>query len=199
MTGVMISVLCGAERDGWIHPGLAGSLMATIQHSQKLVRPLGVDFIFNVKPISHARNAAVAKFLQSQCEWLVQIDNDQYPRFSILDLIKAAEADGKFIVAAPTPIFKSLGAWNAADDTDNWYRQLPTGWFQPHLIGAGFLATHRAALAKLNQPFFQEPHEDFYFCKKVQAAGLKVWADSRFVCSHFHNVDLLDLMTPRQP
>jgi hypothetical protein len=191
----MVTVLCGAEREGWIHPGLVGSLMAATQDSY--MRPVGVDLIFNIKPVAHARNAAVAKFLQSPCQWLVQIDNDQYPRFRILDLIKAAEAEGKFIVASPTPIFKDLGAWNAADGTGTWYRQLPAGWFEPKLIGAGFLAIHRAVLEKLPQPFFDGPYEDFYFCKKAQEAGLKVWAHSAFVCSHFHNVDLLDLMTPR--
>lgn len=196
---VMITVLCGHERDGWIAPGLLNSLLATLHDNQQQGRTVALDITCAIRPVSAARNHAVAKFLQSPCQWLVQIDNDQFPRFRILDLIKAAEAEGKFIVAAPTPIMKDLGAWNAADETEVWYHQLPRGWFEPRLIGAGFLATHRAALAKLPQPFFDGQYEDFYFCKKAQAAGLKVWADSRFVCSHMKTVDLLDLMTPRNP
>jgi hypothetical protein len=193
-TPVMISVLCGHERDGWIVPGLLNSLLAALHDGQQQGRPVALDITCAIRPVSAARNAAVAKFLQSPCDWLIQIDNDQYPRFRVLDLIKAAEAEGKFIVAAPTPILKDLGAWNVADGPDTWCRKLPAGWFQPHLIGAGFLATHRAALGRLPEPFFDGPYEDFYFCKKAQDAGVKLWANSRFVCGHMHTVDLLSIM-----
>jgi hypothetical protein len=191
---VMISVLCGHERDGWIAPGLLNSLLATLHDGQQQAWPVALDITCAIRPVAAARNAAVAKFMNSPCDWLAMVDNDTIPRFRVLEFIKAAEVEGKFIAAAPTPILKDLGAWNVADGPDTWCRKLPSGWFQPHLIGAGFLAIHRAALGKLSQPFFDGQYEDFYFCKKAQDAGLRVWANSRFVCGHVHTVDLLSIM-----
>lgn len=192
----MVTVLCGAERDGWIHPGLVSSLMAATQDSQTHQRAIAVDLTFGIKPTAHARNAAVAKFLQSPCQWLVQIDNDQYPQFRILELIRAAEEAGKYVVAAPTPMIGKHGfSWNVTEKgADDFYRTLPDGWFRPFLIGAGFLAVRRAVFEKLPQPWFDGSYEDFAFCVKAQDAGFKVWAHSGFICSHMHTLDLLSLM-----
>jgi GT2 family glycosyltransferase len=192
----MVTVLCGGERDGWICPGLADSLLATMQDCQKYQRAVALDLTVDYKPISNARNTAVAKFLQSACQWLVQIDNDQFPQFRILDLIKAAEAEGKFIVSAPTPCYGKQGlSWNATEKGPvDFYRKLPQGWFQPFLIGAGFLAVHRAVFEKLPRPWFDSWCEDFVFCVKAQDAGFKVWAHGGFVCSHMKTFDLLSMM-----
>jgi hypothetical protein len=39
--------------------------------------------------------------------------------------------------------------------------------------------------------------EDFNFCRKAQAAGFEVWANSQFICSYLKTCDLRDLMTAR--
>jgi GT2 family glycosyltransferase len=193
---IMITVLCGNERDGWIAPGLMDSLLAALHDGQKYQRAVALDLTVDYKPIANARNTAVAKFLQSPCQWLVQIDNDQFPQFRILDLIKAAESEGKFIVAAPTPCVGKQGlSWNAtATGPADFYRKLPGGWFQPFLIGSGFLAVHRAVFEKLTRPWFDSWCEDFVFCVKAQDAGLKVWSNSGYVCSHMKTFDLLSMM-----
>ncbi len=195
-TPVMISVLCGHERDGWIAPGLMDSLLAAMHDSQSHRRGVALNLVVDQKPVSAARNTAVAQFLKSPCQWLVQIDNDQFPRFRILDLIKAAEAEGKFIVGAATPCVGKQGlSWNAtATGPEDFYRQLPDGWFQPFLIGSGFLAVRRAVFEKLSPPWFDTWAEDFVFCVKAQDAGLRVWAHSGFVCSHMKTFDLRELL-----
>src|SRR5258708_33991545 len=115
-TPVMISVLCGHERDGWIAPGLMDSLLAAMHDSQSHRRGVALNLVVDKKPVSAARNTAVAQFLNSPCGWVVQIDNDQYPRFRILDLIKTAQARGKFHLGAATPRVGKQGlAWNAPD------------------------------------------------------------------------------------
>jgi GT2 family glycosyltransferase len=195
-TPVMITVLCGMERDGWINPELAQSLFAAMQDCNAHQRGVGVNLVCGVRPIGHARNEAVAKFLKSPCQWLVQIDNDQYPRFRILDLIKAAEDASKYIVGAPTPCVGKHGrSWNATEKgPDDFYRTLPEGWFKPFLIGSGLLAVRRTVFEKMTPPWFDTWAEDFAFCIKAQDAGFKVTANSKFICSHFHTCDLLDLM-----
>src|SRR5262249_29577094 len=193
---IMITVLFGNERDGWIAPGLMNSLLAALHDGQSHQRGVALDLTVDHKPIANARNMAVTKFLKSPCSWLVQIDNDQFPQFRILDLINAAESEGRFIVAAPTPCYGKQGlSWNATEKGPaDFYQKLPSGWFQPFLIGAGFLAVHRAVFEKLPRPWFDSWCEDFTFIAKVQDAGMKVWAHSGFVCSHIKSFDMLNLI-----
>lgn len=199
----MISVLCQQEREGWINPALAKSLLETVARSYTQGRAITVDFAFGMRPVELARNTAVERFLKSSCQWLVQADCDQSPTFQILDLIQAAEAGGKFIVGAPTPLMTHEGlAWNAASKVEDatrcrFYKTLPAGWFQPDYIGAGFIAVRRAVFETLKAPWFafeRDLSEDFNFCRKARAAGFAVWAHSVFVASHMKTVDLLDLM-----
>jgi GT2 family glycosyltransferase len=201
---VMISVLCGPERDGWLNPALAESIVAAVAGCQAEERNVAVDFTFGLRPIERARNTTVEKFLKSSCKWLVQIDNDQYPNFKILDLIKAAEENAKFIVGAPTPIAYQKGAvWNCAvraqDDPTRscFYKTLPKGWFRPDYCGTGLIAVRRSVFETIKAPWYTSNisiSEDFNFCRKAQASGFEVWAHADFCCSHLKTCDLRDLM-----
>ena len=56
-------------------------------------------------------------------------------------------------------------------------------------IGAGCILVHRRVLDAIEPPWFQyNPDtfigEDFYFCRKVQAAGFKIFVDPGVVCGH---------------
>lgn len=56
-------------------------------------------------------------------------------------------------------------------------------------IGAGCILVHRRVLDAIEPPWFQYNEgtnigEDFYFCRKVQAAGFKIYVDPGVICGH---------------
>lgn len=56
-------------------------------------------------------------------------------------------------------------------------------------IGAGCILVHRRVLDAIESPWFQYNKgtfigEDFYFCRKVQAAGFKIFVDPGVICGH---------------
>lgn len=56
-------------------------------------------------------------------------------------------------------------------------------------IGAGCILVHRRVLDAIEPPWFQYNEgtfigEDFYFCRKVQAAGFKIFVDPGVICGH---------------
>jgi hypothetical protein len=63
--------------------------------------------------------------------------------------------------------------------------------FEIPYVGTGCLMIRASIFQKLQKPWFQEGAgespmaEDFYFCKKVQSAGLKGLAHGGVLCAHF--------------
>ena len=56
-------------------------------------------------------------------------------------------------------------------------------------IGAGCILVHRRVLDMIEPPWFEYNKgsfvgEDFYFCRKVQAAGFKIFVDPGVICGH---------------
>src|SRR5690242_9471302 len=119
----MIAVLCGTERQQWIAPGLMMSLVQAITEAMRTGRPVALELIKNVRPVDAARNEAARRFLQSDCEWLVQVDNDTIPPPNFLDVIELAEQDAKYVVGLPCPFLcKDAGLlWNVGKQNgDHW-------------------------------------------------------------------------------
>jgi hypothetical protein len=56
-------------------------------------------------------------------------------------------------------------------------------------VGGGCLLIHRRVFEAMEKPYFQcNPGtfigEDFYFCRKAQAAGFKIFVDPGIICGH---------------
>ncbi|MQY80657.1 MAG: methyltransferase domain-containing protein [Dehalococcoidia bacterium] len=65
----------------------------------------------------------------------------------------------------------------------------PYGVLEVDGVSAGCLLIHRRVFDELEEPYFKcndntSCGEDFYFCRKAQAAGFKIFADPSVMCGH---------------
>src|SRR5579872_2536469 len=83
---ILIAVLVGTERQGWVNPGLALSL---IQMSHDSRFTIDIQLVSAV-PGYHARNVCVDKARTAQADFLITIDNDVVPSCNPLDILREA-------------------------------------------------------------------------------------------------------------
>lgn len=202
-----VAILCGPERHQWINPQLSFWLAGGMGHPKNT--ELGVMPVFGLVPVDHARNFAADHFLnQTKSDWLLMIDNDIAPvpnLFEILDDL----GDHVRIVAPMTYM------WNGKTHAPNLVNLhvdedyfVPTD--KPHrgknkvaAVGTGCIFIHREVFEKLDKPYFEfvadyetgayTMGEDYHFCRKAHEVGFNTYADSRFICGHFHTLDLVEV------
>lgn len=199
---LMISVLCGRERDGWINPGLADRLFQSIADGMASRRPVAVNLVEGVFPVERARNIAVSNFLRSQFQWLLMLDNDIVPPKNFLKIITEAENEGRFLFGIPTPMIGDAGLqWNIAQRQDQLYcaffKTLPAGWHRCDFVGGAFLAVRRPVFEAIKTDWFNrlpDKGEDFAFCQRTQDAGFQPWFTGHYQCDHIHSGSLRELI-----
>jgi len=81
---VLVSPLCGSERDRWLNPSLVLSLL-TMTHDPRF--EVIIEPAYALYPVDYARNVCVASAREKQVDWLIQVDNDQTLPVSPLDII----------------------------------------------------------------------------------------------------------------
>ena len=84
---VLLAVLSGTERDGWLAPFLLNFLMGA---GRGLGRDVQLQLMHAVRPVDAARNQIAEDFLRSDCEWLCMIDNDMSPPVDLLHMVNRA-------------------------------------------------------------------------------------------------------------
>jgi hypothetical protein len=208
MNGVMVSVLCGRERTGWIAPQLANRLFEAISDGKRQGKPLSINLTIGASPVEKARNQSVLEFLQSPFSWLLQIDNDVTPPEHFINLITDAEAEGKFVFGAPCPWLDTSGVmWNVAnrDEHDErraaFFNHLPSGWHRCDFMGGAFLCVRRPVFEAIKSNWFDlmpNKSEDFSFCQRVRDAGFQPWFHGDYQCDHYHTTSLLEQLRGKQ-
>jgi len=199
---LMISLLCGRERDQWINPRLADRLFQSIADGMSSRRTVAVDLIEGVYPVENARNQAVQNFLGSPFQWLLMLDNDVVPPPNFLKIITEAESEGKFLFGVPTPMIGEEGLqWNVAHRQDEvlcaFNIALPAGWHRCDFVGGAFLAARRPVFETIKSNWFDRlpnKSEDFSFCQRAQDAGFQPWFTGDYQCDHIHSASLRELM-----
>lgn len=195
---VLITVLVGTERQGWVNPALALSLI-TMSHDPRFA--LDIQLVC-ASPVDHARNLCISKARTADADWLISIDNDVVPHCSPLDILSEATAEQEII---------SL-SYGVSMDGGNSYRLAThhtgdgtfTGNFLPvSNIGAGVLMLRSAVWTKIPRgPWFRwvtgqdellSPEggcgEDVFFCRLAQVEGFKLWTHKR-LAGHLKTADL---------
>ena len=153
-------------------------------------------------PISHCRNNIVKKFLTSDNEYLLQIDEDIVPSKNPLELV---ELD-KDIIVCPCPIYQYKILWNVyrTDSKSFWIPvdiSKEKGLIEISAAGTGCILIGRKVLETIKAPFERQFNEDgtekmgldLSFCKKAKEKGFKIFASIEHKCSHYKTLDLKNI------
>jgi hypothetical protein len=155
-------------------------------------------------PVDRVRNQICRKFLESDAEFLLMIDDDIVPP---LDVLAMADHDLDVVGALCYAFTPDRGVYSVAYRCDESARYFGVGQEIEHrgllevdLVGSACMMIHRRVLEALAQPYFRmvlddrltqisEP-EDFYFCRQAKATGFGVWWDTDKPCGHVKKIDL---------
>jgi hypothetical protein len=179
---VAIAVLTGRERHQWINPDLTVSIFKAARDPRFETHLM---LVRDARPFEVARNVALASGRDASMDWVLMIDNDNFPPFDLLDPIAEAEKDGaKWVVSVPSAVLLSgksrmiAGCQMIAIKRRAWEKLGKGPWFR--------------WVPSDNETLDQGPggmSEDAYFIHKCLDAGIKVWQYSKFA-GHYRTVDI---------
>lgn len=154
-------------------------------------------------PISSNRNKITKRFLETDCDFLLMIDDDVVPEDNPCELVFA----DKDIIGVPA-LVRSAGrimVWTAyiphssgvaysAVDLDALDDMLDI--FEVAIVGTGCILIKRKVLETLKAPFHSEFDEDgiqkfgtdFAFCRKALKEGFHVYTTVQRRCEHYKTV-----------
>jgi hypothetical protein len=158
-------------------------------------------------PVDRVRNLICKRFLESDAEYLLMIDDDTVPPPTVLDM---ARHDKDVVGALCYAYLPALGYYSVAYPAGNRDLKAPrlgigdqiehTGLIEVELVGTAGLLVHRRVLEALEPPYFEmlldddrlfiKDSEDFTFCRKARRAGFSVWLDTDQPCSHVKALDM---------
>ena len=147
------------------------------------------------RPLEHARNLQVLRFLETRCTHLYLLDADCLPQDGTVQRLLA---HGLPIVAAPhaTRIGNETGLMVLDSANGQGYVQhRPTeGLQRVDAVGASGLLIRRDVFERLGPPWFACEYdergllsrsEDFGFCERAREAGYEIWCDCEMAQVHF--------------
>jgi hypothetical protein len=211
MTKLYVAVL----NKGWVRSELITDVLP------KLYATEGIQvFLENLQktwdqPISSNRNRIVKRFLATDCDYLLMLDDDVVP----LGNPAAFCSLGKDIIGFPAKVRATdrMGnqcltwvAYRKIRGTDDEYMPVyfqnlddQTSLVQVDAIGTGAILIARHILEKLRAPFHTDfdadgilkTGTDFAFCRKAQKAGYPIYTAPQCVCEHFKEIGLLNVST----
>jgi hypothetical protein len=173
----------------------APSLLRAADLARRFGRELLLDL---TPPLELGRIRAMTRFLESDADYVLTIDDDVIAPDDAVDRLLALQVP---VSSGAYPIVTEAGlVWGVkAVDSEEWMTELPDRVFPVRHGGLGFMLIHRDVFARIRKPWFQfgaapggrMVGEDTWFCNGVTQAGLSILVDGSIRCSHFK--DGLDL------
>jgi len=191
---ILVSVLCGYERHGWLSPELVQVLLGFQRERQEVAISLNAD----TTPVERARNFSAQQALEFRADWLLMLDNDVQPPANVLRVL-----DG----AGPAHDVICLPYWGVIDGLPAVHIVGENGRFEPRSGfqeikrgGTGAIFIRRRVLEKMPKPHFSMrlskdglqllKGEDFDFCDRARELGFRIWTHGAFPVEHSHQFQL---------
>jgi len=153
------------------------------------------EFCFNSKqPTDNNRNQIVDKFLKSEADILLFIDDDMLPSNELFELIKC----DKDIIAPLTVIHQEELKTNLFMFT-NKKINYDSDLIKVDACGCGCVLIKREVFSKIEKPYFKFISNDdgkllmsetFYFYKKLFEKKIDVFVHKNMSCGHLKKIDL---------
>ena len=161
-------------------------------------------------PISSNRNKIVKRFLATDCDYLLMLDNDIVPLNNPATFVFAE----KDVVGFPAKV-------RQGDRQLNWvaYVKYPDvrayapvdftkvaqdiELLKVDIVGTGCILIKRKVLEEIKAPFhirfdedgILETGTDYAFCERAGEAGFEVYTAPKRVCEHFKELGMLDMQS----
>lgn len=193
-------VLVAILHQGWVRPEFCN-----VTAAMKVDTRADVDVLYaESKPSENNRNGAAKMALDRGYDFLITIDHDNPPIKNPIDLVMM-KLD---VVGFAVP------QWNMSDPKFPIYfvgmDRVPNGYNEHKerkglqevdAVGSGCLVLSRKVLEAVKEPFVRKWKDgiavtglDFYFCEKAKEQGFKIYCHYDYICSHFKEVNLLDVL-----
>ena len=166
----------------------------------ELAPDVEVQIVNDPRPLEHARNLQVHRFLAStRCTHLFLLDSDCVPASHTIQRLLAHDRP---IISAPhmTEIKGERGPMVVDRRNGGYVQHWPIrGLQRVDAVGGSGLLVRRDVLEKTKPPWFQCQYgqdglltkgEDFYFCEKMSREGYDIWTDCDLVQKHFKEMEL---------
>lgn len=167
------------------------------------------DYVFLVPEFSHgrfaetlaeARNSLIQQAQWEGCSQMFMMDTDQiYPPDTLTKLLGHGKDICGVNVQRRWPPFDPIFLrWD--DKKGQYYRLTDEEMFSGKLVeldatGTGALLLNMEIFDRIEEPWFKVERdekelvgEDFYFCKKARAAGVRIFADSSIAVDHITTI-----------
>lgn len=159
-------------------------------------------------PISSNRNMIVKRFLQTDCDYLLMIDDDVVPLHNPCELVHqhldvlgfpALVRSSGQVINWTAYVPHSDGVGYSAIDLDSFDDMFDV--LEVAIVGTGCILIKREVLEKVKAPFHSEFDDDgcqkygtdFAFCRRATNAGFTVYTAIHRRCEHFKKVGLSNM------
>ena len=165
----------------------------------RLAPEVDVHIVNDPRPLEHARNTQVGRFLVSTCTHLFLLDSDCIPQIGTIQRLLAHRLP---IVAAPHPTRKGreVGLMVLDRIGDVYVQHRPwTGMQSVDAVGTAGMLIERSVFESFGPPWFHclyseagllTKSEDFWFCDRVRELDYTILADCSLAQSHMVTVRL---------
>lgn len=138
------------------------------------------------KPISVNRKLIRQRFLDSQCDWLLQIDSDMEPANNLLGMVH----NGVDVCSAAVNCLKGREIVRLAmkEVVPGSYRiQDGVGLYEVDAVGTGCMLASRKVMEAVEFPHVSDTIRaiDFEWCVRAKAKGFHIWYDTRWRCDQY--------------
>ena len=200
---ILACILTTYERNGWltkeIGEWLANLAILNEGYASRVI------FAHNFIPAASARNTFCRQMKDSDCDWLLMLDNDMAPPPNLFDAVKDAPADAGIVAPAfymwDNGKSKLTLCWGMDKEPErvNGCGKFAPGFHELSTCGTGAIFIRPSILEKIKYPYFSylmnddegmQGTEDIQFCLKARMAGVKIYGNASIAVGHFHSVNL---------
>ncbi len=151
------------------------------------------------QPTDTVRNYIVDRFLETDCEWLLFIDDDMIPPNDLLNMLREAEDNNYYIFSPINLIYQNNEVRYNIFGTQIHVNENIVYVFS---CGCGCCFIHRKVFESMKQPYFQfvlrkngelATSENINFTTKAARAGFNCYIHKRYKTNHLKVVGLMEI------